>query len=63
MYGKEDRIPMGYGFGRPGGFGMWRPGFGYGFGLPFVTGALLGSTLSPNYYYRPYPYYPYPYYY
>lgn len=56
------RRPMGFGPGRRGRFGMGRPGFGYGFGVPFIAGAIVGSALSPNYYYRPYPYYPYYYY-
>lgn len=60
---------------RPGGFGGgfrpmrprfgggFRPGFGYGFGFPFLTGVLVGSAFTPRYGYN-YPYYPqYPTYY
>ncbi|MDR7077802.1 hypothetical protein J2Y03_002828 [Neobacillus niacini] len=38
--------------------------FGFGFGLPFLGGLLLGAALSPGPYYYPYPYpyYGYPYY-
>ncbi len=61
------------GYGRMGGFGGgfrprygrgFRPRFGRGFrpgfGVPFLTGALFGATLTPNFWYR-YPFYP-PYY-
>ena len=46
-------------FGRPG-FG--RPRYGFGFGVPFLLGAVTATALTP-YFYRPYPYYGYPYYY
>lgn len=55
-FGNFGRSPRyGYGYRR-----RYRPGFGfYGYGLPFLTGVVVGSALTPNY---PYPYYPIYYY-